>query len=35
MVYPKTDEDCNMALKCMDMIKCKTHNVLVKRMWYI
>ena len=27
---PKDEEDCNRARKCMDMSKCKYHNILVK-----
>ena len=29
---PKDEEDCLRAIKCMDMTKCKTHNILVRRM---
>ena len=29
---PKDEEDCIKAMKCMNMTKCKTHNILVKRM---
>lgn len=32
---PKDEEDCIKAMKCMDMTKCKTHNILVKCMRYI
>ena len=29
---PKDEEDCLRAIKCMDMTKCKSHNILVRRM---
>ena len=29
---PKDEEDCLRAIKCLNMTKCKTHNILVKRM---
>ena len=29
---PKDEEDCLRAIKCMDMTKCKTHDILVRRM---
>ena len=29
---PKDEEDCLKAMKCMNMIKCKTHNILIKLM---
>ena len=31
---PKNNEDENKAAKCMDLTKCKTHNMLVKIMRY-
>lgn len=32
---PKDEEDCIKVNKCIGMTKCKTHNIMITRMWYI
>ena len=32
---PKDEDDCIRVKKCIGMTKCKTHNIMVTRMWYI
>ena len=32
---PKDEEDCTKVNKCIGMTKCKGHNIMVTRMWYI